>query len=164
MTESVSTEVATLDAVAPSTLDRTIGGLNGLQGTSGNGFFTTIQGADRETKIKTLAAMTDSVPLKDNKNKVLWIEDIIIQAVELTDDKTGEISIAPRVTLIDQDGTAYHATSGGTLKSVENIVGIMGANKEAWGGPLPLKMKEEKARVGTYYTLVVDLKALSTKK
>jgi hypothetical protein len=163
MTENTSTELAVIDTVSSTSLDRTLHGLNAAQGVNnGSQFFSTLQGGDRDTKLAVLAAMTNSEPLTDNKNKTLWVDHVIIQPVEMADEKSGVLTLVPRIVLIDPDGKAYHAMSGGLMKSVENIFGIMGS-RDQWGGPIPIIVEANKAARGTYFTAKVDLKALTSK-
>lgn len=159
MTETTtSTDLAPVsDNLTGDAVAKAIEGLN-----TGKGIFSTLQGTDRAAKLKTLSALTDSVPLKDHKNKTIFVEDVLIQSIEMPDENTGELTAVPRIVLIDTEGVAYHAISGGLMKSLENIFGIMGP-KEGWGGPIPLRMEEGKAAKGTFFTAKVVLDELPSK-
>lgn len=158
-----STELEVIDTVSQTTLVSTIDGLNTLHSKQrGTGFFTTLQGDDRMTKLTTLAAMTDSVPLVDHKNVTIWVEDVLIHSIEMENSDTKRMELVPRIILIDREGAAFHAISGGLMKSLENIFMIMGS-KDQWGGAIPIKMEALKGGKGTYYTAKVDLKALAAK-
>lgn len=136
----VSTEV---EVSGPRDASNMIASLNEV----GAGMFSTIQGGDRATKIQIGRALTTSVPVDEHLNKTINLDNFIIQPVELTDDKTGETNIAPRVTLIDADGTAYHGTSVGLVSSLKNILAVFG-QRDAWGEPIPITVVQEKTNRG----------------
>lgn len=130
-------------------VESAIEGLN-----SGAAIFSTVTGDDFETKLLVMAAVIDSKPIDENINKVINLSNIIIQPVELTDEKSGEVNVAPRVVLLDADGTAYHGTSIGLLSSVRNIMATVG-HPAQWPHPLAIVVTREKSRnnAGSFFTI-----------
>lgn len=120
---------------------------------SGNAaFLSTIQGNDFNTKIKIVDAMTNSLPVKENLNKTINLVNVIVQSVPMLDTQSGEIKDQPRIILLDADGTAYHAISGGLWRSIQNILGIFPPPAE-WPSPLALHIVSAKGRQGDFYTV-----------
>lgn len=71
--------------------------------------FSTFSGADHATKVAVLNAMTNSEPVADHIGETIQLENVIVQAVDMTDEKTGEVQAQPRIILVDNQGQAYHA-------------------------------------------------------
>lgn len=150
MTETpttVSTAVDVLDTDSGSAVGQEILAL--AQGKSA--FLSTLTGDDFETKVKTIEAMTNSVPVKENLNKTINLVNIIVQAVPMADRATGEIREQPRILLLDADGTAYHAISGGLWRSVQNILNVL-PHPSQWPSPLPIHIASVKGGQGDFYT------------
>lgn len=114
--------------------------------------FSTLIGDDFDTKLALLEAVTDSQAIADNLNKPLRIVNVVIQAVELADDVTGELSEVPRTILIAEDGTAYHAISMGVFRAVETILGVLG-HPSTWPSPINIEVKREGKAPRAYYTI-----------
>lgn len=134
---------------------------------SGNvSVYSTVQGTDFEAKKTVLNAVTSALPLADNLGKHIDLENVVVQAVDLdrrdpqgnvvTDEHgTPQKITQPRVILIDADGTAYYAISPVVLKALETFMGVLGQPHE-WPEPVGMKVTREKARIGSYYNMVLD--------
>lgn len=114
--------------------------------------FSTIDGTDFASKLAVLDATTNSLALSENLGKRINLANIVVQAIEMTDEDTGELATVPRTILIDADGTAYHAISKGVFRAVENIIGIVGAPK-TWPNPLPVVVAQEGTGTRKYFTI-----------
>lgn len=148
MTETTSTAVDVLDTISEgSSVSREIQNLAAGQAA----FLSTIKGDDFATKVATIEAMTNSVPVKENLNKTINVVNFIVQSVPMADRQTGELTDQPRIILLDADGTAYHAISGGLWRSVQNILGVLPHPSE-WPAPLPLHIVSVKGGKGDFYT------------
>jgi hypothetical protein len=146
-TVSTSTAVDVLDTDNGSAVSREIQNL-----ASGNvAFFSTLTGNDFATKVATVEAMTNSIPIKENLNKTIRVQNVIVQAIPMLDTASGEIKDQARIILLDVDGTAYHAISGGLWRSVQNILGVVG-HPSAWPEALPIYITSVKGRQGDFYT------------
>lgn len=106
-------------------------------------FYSSIKGDDMDARISVLEAMSNATPLADSLNKALSVANIIIQEVSLTDEVTGKTNTAPRITLIDADGTAYSATSIGIFSSVKQLLAVAG-EPENWSKPVAMYAVEAK--------------------
>lgn len=123
---------------------------------SGNALaYNSIVGDDWDAKLAALNAVTNSEPLRDHLGQPIAVTNIIIQSVviETTDPKSGEVtgSRQPRIILLDDSGNAFHAISGGLLKSVGNIIGIM-REPSTWTSPVSIEVTKEKGKRGDYMT------------
>lgn len=81
------------------------------------------------------------VKLADHVNNVIVMRDIIIQSVNVTNEKTGELVSAPRVTIIDTDGNSYSCVSVGVYNALYNICAIFG-RPASWPNGLPVKVRQ----------------------
>lgn len=120
-----------------------IGGLNDPS----NAFWSSIKGDTFAGKKSIAAALASATPLIDHLNEEIPLADVIVQSVQIADEKTGEVITAPRITLIDSNGNAYNATSVGVLSSVEQFVNVVG-EPSTWPEPLVVKAVEERGRRG----------------
>lgn len=146
-TEAVSTELA---VVSPSAVSSAIQGLK-----SGNAnVFHTFTGADFATKIKVVKATNDAAAVSDNIGVLINLANVVVQEIELADDKTGELQANTRIILVDEDGSAFTCVSIGVFRALENIFGIVGYPNE-WNGPLPIVVEEKKSRnnAGKFMTI-----------
>lgn len=119
---------------------------------SGAGFFSTVSGDDFESKLMVAEALTSSVAIDQNLGKTIMLANIIVQPVELTNETTGEVETAPRIILLDADGTAYHATSVGLLSSVRNILASLGSPSK-WPKPVAIQVIKEGQGTRQYFTV-----------
>ena len=117
---------------------------------SNEGFYTSLQLQSRADKMAMLRAINDSSPLLDAVGKEIAVVDVIMQAVEIANEQTGTIEDAARITLIDDKGEAYHATSKGIFQSLKQAFAVLG-EPQTWQEPLVVKVLEEKGRNGFRY-------------
>lgn len=122
---------------------------------SGTGIVSTFQGDTMEERKATLTAVTNAVPIADNLDTVIRLSHVVTQAVTISDDKTGEMTDAVRVILIDADGVSYAAVSEGLMGSLRDVFGIMG-HPTTWPEPLPIKVVEKRGRSG-YRFMKIEL-------
>lgn len=118
------------------------------------GFYSSVDVSTKEGKVKTLNALQDAEKLQDNLNVPLNVVDIIVQTASVVDDRTGEESWVPRVTLILDDGRAIAGMSNGLFRSLKNIIGVMG-HPTTWDGPLSIKVEERGPKGRQYYTVLL---------
>lgn len=141
--ETATAEVERSQSAGVTDVAAAIAGLND----SSAAFYTTIKGTDFAARKLIAAAQTKSKPLADSLNQQIDLTNFIVQSVSLQDENTGEITDAPRVTLIAADGVAYHATSTGLLSALRNIIATLG-EPDSWPEPLPVKVVEQRGRKG----------------
>lgn len=151
---TTNTELATIVDMSAPGIGKEIAG---IADGSGNAFYSSLAGADFETALKVAEAESNAVSLSDHLNETINLENVIIQEVTLNDvdEKTGEIkgtTQAPRVTLIDADGTSYSATSVGVFSSVRQALQRLGEPAN-WPNPIPVHFIQAGVAPRKYMTM-----------
>lgn len=139
----MSTEITTSIAANP---------LAGMTVT--NGIFTTVKGDDFETKAKIFNAVNDAKPVSDLSGKPFEIADLVIEATEFVNEKTGEIEPSVRTIFITPSGDAYQAFSGPVFNAAKRILALLG-EPSAWPAPLKVRVTEEGSGKNRFYKLAL---------
>lgn len=106
-----------------------------------------IDTSTREGKIKLYSALQNAEKLDEHLNEPLNMTNAVAQAVQVTDDQTGEISNTVRVIIVTDDGKAYAATSPTLAAGLNTMFGIFGT-PNTWTEPLCIKIVERRSRRG----------------
>ena len=106
-----------------------------------------IDTSTREGKIKLYSALQNAEKLDEHLNEPLAMVNAIAQAVQVTDDQTGEISNTVRVIIVTADNKAYSATSPTLAAGLNTMFGIFGT-PDKWAEPLTIKVVERRSRRG----------------
>lgn len=117
----------------------------------------------RSGTVKEKAALYNAMSNPDHKvgdyiNKTLVIKDIYVESIELTDEETGEVQIAPRIVLIDKDGVTYQAVSKGVFNALSRLIQTFG--EPTWEEGLPCIVRQISLGRNQMLTLEVDVDAL----
>lgn len=109
--------------------------------TSGGTTFTSIKAETIEDKAKLFNAMNNpDFRLGDCINRVIKIKDLFCETVQCTNQETGEVTDAPRIVVIDEDGKSYQAVSVGVLSAFKKLIAIFGA--PTWEPAIPIMVKQ----------------------
>lgn len=106
-----------------------------------------IDTSTREGKIKLYSALQNAEKLDEHLNEPLAMSNAVAQAVQVTDDQTGEVSTTVRVIIVTADGKAYAATSPTLAAGLNTMFGIFGT-PNTWDTPLTIKVVERRSRRG----------------
>lgn len=106
-----------------------------------------IDTSTREGKIKLYSALQNAEKLDEHLNEPLLMSNAVAQAVQVTDDQTGEVSTTVRVIIVTSDGKAYAATSPTLAAGLNTMFGIFGT-PNTWAEPLTIKVVERRSRRG----------------
>lgn len=106
-----------------------------------------IDTSTREGKIKLYSALQNAEKLDEHLNEPLAMVNAVAQAVQVTDDQTGEVSNTVRVIIVTADNKAYAATSPTLAAGLNTMFGIFGT-PNAWTEPLTIKVIERRSRRG----------------
>lgn len=120
--------------------------------------YSTFRGDDFfATARAQLAATSTSLPLSEHLNETILLDNYVLQAVEIPDEKTGELQESIRVTLADStNGKSYHATSVALARGIKGIVNaLQGKEPSEWPEPLPVQVREERSRKGYRFMNIV---------
>lgn len=119
-----------------------------------NGIFTTVKGDDFQTKTKVFNAVNDAENISELGGKPFEISDMVIEATEFVNEKTGEIEPAVRTIFITPDGKAYQAFSGPVFNAAKRILTLLG-DPSQWPTPLKVKVTEEGKGINRFYKLTL---------
>jgi hypothetical protein len=119
-----------------------------------NGIFTTVKGDDFQTKTKVFNAVNDAENISELGGKPFEISDMVIEATEFVNEKTGEIEPAVRTIFITPDGKAYQAFSGPVFNAAKRILTLLG-DPSQWPAPLKVKVTEEGKGINRFYKLTL---------
>lgn len=114
--------------------------------------YSSIRGTDDEAKMRVLEAISDAEPMQEKLGQVLAIVDLIILNTTVTDRNTGEIAEVQRTVIIQEDGTAVAAMSGGIIRSLNNLLAVYG-EPHTWNGPKYGTVVEAGPKGRQYYTI-----------
>lgn len=106
-----------------------------------------IDTSTREGKIKLYSALQNAEKLDEHLNESLAMVNAVAQAVQVTDDQTGEVSNTVRVIIVTADNKAYAATSPTLAAGLNTMFGIFGT-PNTWAEPLTIKVVERRSRRG----------------
>lgn len=106
-----------------------------------------IDTSTREGKIKLYSALQNAEKLDEHLNEPLAMVNAVAQAVQVTDDQTGEVSNTVRVIIVTADNKAYAATSPTLAAGLNTMFGIFGT-PNVWTEPLTIKVVERRSRRG----------------
>lgn len=106
-----------------------------------------IDTSTREGKIKLYSALQNAEKLDEHLNEPLEMVNAVAQAVQVTDDQTGEVSNTVRVIIVTADNKAYAATSPTLAAGLNTMFGIFGT-PNVWETPLTIKVIERRSRRG----------------
>lgn len=126
--------------------------LSGL--TTTNGIFTTVKGTDFDSRRKIFSAVNDAKPVSDLNGKPFVIADLVIEATEFVNEKTGEAEPSVRTIFITPDGDAYQAFSGPVFNAAKRLLGLLG-EPESWPEPVKVHVTEEGKGTNRFYKLAL---------
>lgn len=106
-----------------------------------------IDTSTREGKIKLYSALQNAEKLDEHLNEIMLMSNAVAQAVQVTDDQTGEISTTVRVIIVTADGKAYSATSPTLAAGLNTMFSIFGT-PNTWDAPISIKVVERRSRRG----------------
>lgn len=138
-----------MSEIEMSRVDREIAGIQSGQ----SSVYTSITGDSQESRLANFSAISNSTPIADHLGETIALRHVVIQSVDMPEEKTGEIIAVPRVILVDDSGNAFHAISSGLMTSIRNLFAFVGT-PDTWSAPIPVKVTEARGRSGhRYYTL-----------
>ena len=106
-----------------------------------------IDTSTREGKIKLYSALQNAEKMDEHLNEPLDMVNAVAQAVQVTDDQTGDVSNTVRVIIVTADNKAYAATSPTLAAGLNTMFGIFGT-PNTWTEPLTIKVIERRSRRG----------------
>lgn len=114
------------------------------------GMYCSIHAETQDERLDIYEAMSNSMPLDDMVGKVVCVENVIIQPVEMPDNATGELTVRNRIVLITPEGDAYGCTSTGVETSMKNLFSIVGC--PPWNPAIAFDVVKKQGRNGYKFT------------
>lgn len=96
----------------------------------------------KEDKMRLYNAMSNpDKRLADCINSVINVKDVYAETVYLKNEDTGLTEPAPRVILIDEDGTSYSSVSVGVFSALKKMISVFGS--PTWEEPIKVKILQQ---------------------
>jgi len=114
--------------------------------------YSSIQGNDLEARMALANAVLASEPLTNMLDKEIALTNLVVQPVEMTNERTGETAIVARITLVTEDGHAYHATSGPLHRDLTNLLQMLGQPSQ-WGRAIKIVVSKDGKGSSAYFTI-----------
>lgn len=106
----------------------------------GNNYYTSLDKDNERHKRIIMRCVGDcDHRLKDCINMELQITDVFAHRVELTNEQTGEVTVAPRCVIITVQGETVECVSEGVYRDLSMLMWLYG--KPPWSTPLLVSPK-----------------------
>lgn len=102
-------------------------------------FCTFIPKTEKEKKLLFNAMNNPEKRIGDCINETINIKDVFCEIVNCTNKDTGDVTICPRIVLINEKGVGYQAVSLGIYSALKKIFRVFGMPNE-WSSPLKIKV------------------------
>lgn len=94
----------------------------------------------------------------DYINRSIRVKDVYVETIEITDEDTGEVVVAPRIVLIDTDGDSYQAVSKGVFSALSRAIKVFG--EPTWDDGLPIIIRQVSLGKNQMLTFDVNVDAI----
>lgn len=102
--------------------------------------FCTFDAKTKEERAVLFKGMNDpDVRLADIVNEEICIKDVYAETIRLTNEETGESTVAPRIVLFGCDGTSYQCVSLGVMSALKKLFMVYGM--PTWENGINVKVK-----------------------
>lgn len=108
---------------------------------------------DDDRAILFNAMNAPDVKIADHIGQEINVRDVIVEPVEIVDDKSGEIRTSPRVILIDTENHTYSAVSYGIYNALRRLVALYGL--PTWERGIPVRVRQIARGSNRIFTLDV---------
>ena len=89
--------------------------------------FTSMSAQTADEKKALFNAMNNPQKrVADMIGKEIIIKDVFVESVDMVNEETGEITIAPRIVLVDTKGVSYQCVSTGIFSALKKMFQIFG--------------------------------------
>lgn len=112
--------------------------------------YSSIRSTDLDSRMLVLNGLSSSIPVADVLEKPIPVTNLVIQNVQLTNDRTGQVDDAERIVLLTEDGHGYHATSKGLMNGLKNMIAALG-DPWTWTEPVDVTIHEEGKKPNAYF-------------
>ena len=89
--------------------------------------FTSMSAETADEKKALFNAMNNPEKrVADMIGKQIAIRDVFVESVDMVNEETGEVTIAPRIVLVDTKGVSYQSVSTGIFSALKKMFQIFG--------------------------------------
>ena len=89
--------------------------------------FTSMSAQTADEKKALFNAMNNPEKrVADMIGKEIAIRDVFVESVDMVNEETGEVTIAPRIVLVDTKGVSYQCVSTGIFSALKKMFQIFG--------------------------------------
>lgn len=96
--------------------------------------------------LMSLATDSEAMPVADLLNSEFKLMYWFVHNVAITDHASGEVTKAPRIVLIDDEGNAAYGVSSGLFKALQLLIGAYGSGP--LDPPVTIRFTQSKTRQG----------------
>lgn len=94
-----------------------------------------------EEKVTLFNAMNNPDDrIADHINETIAVKDLFCEVVQCVNQETGEVSVCPRIVLIDDKGKSYASVSLGIYSAMKKLMSIYG--QPTWDKPIKVKVMQ----------------------
>jgi len=127
--------------------------------TTGSAAYSSLKSGTLKEKAQLFNAMSNPEhKVGDYINQTIRIRDVYVEVIDLTDEDTGEVVSAPRIVLVDTEGSTYQAVSKGVFNALSRLIQTFG--EPTWADGLPCRVRQISLGKNQMLTLEVDVDAL----
>lgn len=109
---------------------------------------------DDEDKMLYNAVMNADYKLREVVNQTIAVRHIYCEIIDVTNKETGEVTKAPRIVIIDDEGKSYQCVSIGVFNSIKKLFQIKGM-PDRWEKPVYMTVKQVARGERVMLTLVM---------
>lgn len=73
-------------------------------------------------------------------NRTIEVKDVYIEVVPCTNEETGEVTMCPRIVIIDAKGKSYQCVSVGVYSALKKIIQVYG--EPTWEKPIKIEVQQ----------------------
>ena len=108
---------------------------------------TSIDTSTVKGKMLAYSCMSDPKIKNDElRLTAFFIQDYFIHEIEMTNEKTGEVSLVERTVLLDPKGQTTSFVSAGAAAGLDALIDLFGPGP--WNPAIPIKVKDVKTTKG----------------
>lgn len=111
---------------------------------------------EKEKAMLFNATNNPDMRLSDCINMTIKVKDVFVEAVNCTNTESGEITVCPRIVLIDENNVGYQCVSIGIFSAIKKLFGVYGEPMH-WKAPIPMIVKQITKGERKMLTLNVDV-------
>lgn len=111
---------------------------------------------EKEKALLFNATNNPDMRLADCINMTIKVKDVFVEAVNCTNSETGEMTVCPRIVLIDENNVGYQCVSICIFSAIKKLFGVYGEPMH-WKAPIPMIVKQITKGERKMLTLNVDV-------